>query len=57
MWVITCVSLGVVMFAIVASSPMLPLYYKSVAIEMIDGAAKLTKEYGVFIILFYRAIN
>ena len=45
--VITCVSLGVVMFAIVASSPMLPLYYKSVDIEKIDGAAKLVKEYGV----------
>ena len=45
--VITCVSLGVLMFAIVASSPMLPLYYKSVDIEMIDGAAKLVKEYGV----------
>ena len=45
--VITCVSLGVVMFAIVASSPMLPLYYESVDIEMIDGAAKLVKEYGV----------
>ena len=44
--VITCVSLGVVMFAIVASSPMLPLYYKSVDIEIIDGAAKLVKEYG-----------
>ena len=45
--VITCVSLGVLMFAIVVSSPMLPLYYKSVDIEMIDGAAKLIKEYGV----------
>jgi len=45
--VITCVSLGVVMFAIVASSPTLPLYYKSVDIEMIDGAAKLVKKYGV----------
>jgi len=44
--VITCVSLGALMFAIVASSPMLPLYYKSVDIEMIDGAAKLVKEYG-----------
>ena len=46
-YVITCVSLGTLMFAIVASSPMLPLYYKSVDIEMIDGAAKLVKEYGV----------
>ena len=45
--VITCVSLGALMFAIVASSPILPLYYKSVDIEMIDGAAKLVKEYGV----------
>ena len=45
--VITCVSLAAVMFAIIASSPMIPLYYKSVDIEMIDGAAKLVKEYGV----------
>ena len=45
--VITCVSLGALMFAIVASSPMLPLYYKSVEIKIIDGAAKLVKEYGV----------
>ena len=45
--VITCVSLGALMFVMVASSPMLPLYYKSVDIEMIDGAAKLVKEYGV----------
>jgi DNA-binding CsgD family transcriptional regulator len=35
------------MFAIIVSSPMLPFYYKSVDIEMIDGAAKLVKEYGV----------
>ena len=44
--VIACVSLGVVMFAIVVSSPMLPLYYKSVAVERIGGATKLVKEYG-----------
>ena len=53
--VITCVSLGAVMFAIIASSPMLPLYYKSIDIEMIDGATKLVKEYGVLhpVYLFY----
>ena len=53
--VITCVSLGAVMFAVIASSPMLPLYYKSVDIEIIDGAAKLVKEYGVLhpVYLFY----
>ena len=45
--VITCVSLGAVMFAIIVSSPMLPLYYKSVDIVIIDGAAKLVKKYGV----------
>ena len=45
--VITCVTLGVVMFAMIVSSPMIPLYYKSVDIEMIDGSAKLVKEYGV----------
>ena len=53
--VITCVSLGAVMFAVIASSPMLPLYYKSVDVEIIDGAAKLVKEYGVLhpVYLFY----
>ena len=43
---IGCVTSAVVMFLIVASSPMLPLYYKSVEIEIIDGSAKLVKEYG-----------
>ena len=45
--VITCTVIAALMFAIVVSSPMLPLYYKSVDIEMIDGSAKLVKEYGV----------
>ena len=44
---ITCATLGVIMFAIIVSSPMIPLYYKSVDIEMIDGSTKLVKEYGV----------
>ena len=50
--VIICVALGVAMFAIVASSPMIPLYYKSVDIEMIDGGAKLVKEYGVLHLVY-----
>jgi len=61
--VITCISLGTLMFAIVASSPMLPLYYKSVDIEMIDGAARLVKEYGVlhplymvYLLLYFAAM-
>ena len=52
---ITCLSLGAVMFAIVASSGFLPLYYKSVELQMINGSAKLKKEYGPFhsVYLFY----
>ena len=45
--IIVCVSIGAIMFAIIATSGFLPWYYKSVSIEMIDGAAKLVKEYGV----------
>ena len=45
--VITCVTLGVIMFLIVATVGILPWYYKSVAIENINGATKLVKEYGV----------
>ena len=45
--IIVCVSIGAIMFAIIATSGFLPWYYKSVSIEMIDGAAKLIKEYGV----------
>ena len=46
-YVITCLSLGFIMFAIIASSPMLPLYYTSLNIENIEGATKLDKKYGV----------
>ena len=45
--VITCVSLGVVMLAVIVSSPMLPLYYKSVSLETVGASVKLKKEYGV----------
>lgn len=45
--VTVCLSLAVLMLAIVVSSPMLPLYYKSVSIETVQGAAKLVKDYGV----------
>lgn len=44
--VILAVSLGVLMFAVVATSGLLPLYYKSVWIESVGGATKLKKEYG-----------
>ena len=45
--VIICVSLATVVFTIIATTPLHHLYYKSVDIEMIDGTAKLVKEYGV----------
>lgn len=44
--VITCVTLGVVMFAIIATAGILPWYYKEVSLTFIDGSAKLVKEYG-----------
>jgi DNA-binding CsgD family transcriptional regulator len=44
--VITCVTLGSVMFAIIATVGILPWYYKEVSLTIIDGSAKLVKEYG-----------
>lgn len=44
--VITCVTLGAVMFAIIATAGILPWYYKEVSLTFIDGSAKLVKEYG-----------
>lgn len=44
--VITCVSLGVLMFLIVATSGVLPWYYKSLSFEVVNGGGKLLKEYG-----------
>jgi len=45
--VITCISLGTIMFLIIATSGILPWYYKSVGIEIVNGGTKLVKEYGV----------
>ncbi len=42
-----CLALGVLMFAIVATSGILPWYYKSVSIETVGGSTRLVKEYGV----------
>ena len=55
--VIMLVSFGTVMFAIVATSGILPWYYKEVSLVFVGGAAKLKKVYGVlhptyFIYLF-----
>lgn len=46
-WVtITSIILAIVMFLIVATSGILPWYYKSVSLVEIDGATKMVKEYG-----------
>lgn len=44
--VITCVALGAIMFAIIATAGILPWYYKEVSLTFVDGSAKLVKEYG-----------
>jgi len=51
--VIFLVVLGFVMFAIIATSGFLPLYYKEVTLVFIDGSAKLEKEYGVLHPLYF----
>ena len=45
--VITLSAIGFVMFTIVATSGILPWYYKEVSLVFVDGAAKLEKVYGV----------
>lgn len=45
--VIICGSIAIFMFAIIATSGFLPWYYKSVSLEIVNGATKLVKEYGV----------
>ena len=61
--VIIALSLGVVMFLIVATSGILPWYYKSVSIESINGATVLKKDYGilhpvylVYLVLYFLAM-
>ena len=61
--VIIALSLGVVMFLIVATSGILPWYYKSVDIERINGATVLKKDYGilhpvylVYLVLYFLAM-
>ena len=45
--VIALLIIGALMFAIVATSGILPWYYKEVSLTFVDGAAKLKKVYGV----------
>ena len=45
--IITLGSIGILMFLVVATSGILPWYYKEVELTFVDGAAKLKKVYGV----------
>ena len=45
--VVALTAIGAVMFAVIATSGVLPLYYKEVTLTFVDGAAKLQKVYGV----------
>ena len=45
--IITLGSIGILMFLVIATSGILPWYYKEVELIFVDGAAKLKKAYGV----------
>ena len=45
--IITLGSIGILMFLVIATSGILPWYYKEVTLVFVDGAAKLEKEYGI----------
>ena len=53
--VIICLSLGILMFAIIATVGFLPWYYQSVELEIVHDYARLVKVYGVLhpVYLFY----
>ena len=53
--VIICLSLGILMFAIIATAGFLPWYYQSVELEIVQDSARLVKVYGVLhpVYLFY----
>ena len=45
--IISLGSIGILMFLVIATSGILPWYYKEVELVFVDGAAKLKKVYGV----------
>ena len=50
---VTLVSIGIVMLGITTSPGILPIYYKTVDFEIVDGTAKLIREYGPLHTLYY----
>ena len=47
------VVLGIVMLGITTSPGILPIYYSTVDIEIVNGTTKLVREYGPFHLLYY----
>ncbi len=47
------VAISVVMLLIAASPGILPIYYKEVSIEVVDGATRLVRQYGPLHSLYY----
>lgn len=50
---VALVAVGIVMLAITTSPGILPVYYSTVDIEMVDGYTKLVREYGPLHLLYY----
>ena len=50
---VALVAVGIVMLAITTSPGILPIYYSTVDIEMVDGYTKLVREYGPLHRLYY----
>ena len=50
---ITLATIGIVMLGITTSPGVLPIYYRTVDIEIVDGVTKLVREYGPLHALYY----
>jgi len=50
---VTLVAIGIVMLGITTSPGILPIYYKTVDFEIVNGAGRLIREYGPLHTLYY----
>lgn len=50
---VVLVTVGIVMLGITTSPGVLPIYYRTVNIEIVDGVTKLVREYGPLHLLYY----
>ena len=50
---VTLVAIGILMLGITTSPGILPVYYKTVDFEIVNGTAKLIREYGPLHTLYY----